>query len=136
MDNLYDNTPGVVELKANDLQKLDNAAGELKVIATRPEFNNKVYFLAFYAPWCGHCVRMVDDVKLLAKALKNEGFLVGAVNCEANKQELDKRQINITSFPTLFFVKDNVPVKYEGARDLKSLLDHLCSSLGKCVRRN
>ena len=130
--NLYDNQPGIKELDTKDLIRQSDGS----VIPVGEEFKDKVYMLIFYAPWCGHCVRMVDDVKLLAKALKNEGFLVGAVNCEANKQELDKRQINITSFPTLFFVKDNVPVKYEGARDLKSLLDHLCSSLGKCVRRN
>lgn len=134
MANLYNNTPGVVELKAEELSKLNG--NELKVIVDRPDFHNKVYFLAFYAPWCGHCVRMVDDVKALAKALKNEGFLVGTVNCDANQEKLDKKGINISSFPTLYFVKDNVPIRYEGARDLDSLLSHLCSNLGKCMRKN
>ena len=129
MENLYNNSPGVVELKTSDLTKMPNNT----VVVNHKDFRVKIYLLAFYAPWCGHCVRMVNDIKTLGKYLKDEGFLVGAVNCDANA-DLDNK-ITIEGFPTLFFVKDGKAERYHGARDIDSLLDHLCKSLGKCHKR-
>jgi len=129
MENLYDNTPGVKELKTKDLVKKSDG----NVLIGDNDFRNKVYLMVFYAPWCGHCVRMSDDIKKLGGALKDEGFMVGAINCDAN-DDLDSKII-INSFPTLYFVKDEKVVKYDGQRDLQSLLNHLCDTLGKCLRR-
>lgn len=126
MENLYNNSKGIVELKTSELIKMPNG----DVLVNRPEFKNKVYLMAFYAPWCGHCVRMAPDVKKLASKLVDEGFMVGAINCEANA-DLDSK-IEIYSFPTLFFVKDNKPLVYNEARDIDSMVNFLCKTLGKC----
>jgi len=128
MENLYNNTRGIVELKTRDLIRMPSG----DVLVNRPEFKDKVYLMAYYAPWCGHCVRMAPVIKQLAGALVDEGFMVGAVNCEANS-DLDTK-IQIRSFPTLFFVKDNKIENYEGTRELDGLLNHLCTSLGKCAK--
>jgi len=127
--NLYDNVPGIIELSTKDLVR--NADGS--VLPVRNEFNNKVYMLVFYAPWCGHCRNMVTDVKDLSNTLKDEGFMVGTINCERNSDLSDK--IVIDSFPQIYFVKDNKAKKYNGSRDLESLVSFLCETLGKCGQK-
>jgi thiol-disulfide isomerase/thioredoxin len=127
--NLYDNQPGITELSTKDLVR----NGDGSVLPIRNEFNNKVYMLVYYAPWCGHCRNMVSDVKALANTLKDEGFMVGAINCERNSDLSDK--ILIESFPKIYFVKDNKAKKYDGDRDLESLVNYLCETLGKCGKK-
>ena len=127
--NLYDNTPGVRELTTKDLVRLNDGS----VLPIGNEFNNKVYMLLYYAPWCGHCKDMVQNVKLLANTLKDEGFLVGAINCEKNSDLSDK--IVIDSFPTIYFVKENKANMYRGSRELDDLVNFLCETLGKCAKK-
>lgn len=127
--NLYDNQPGIKELDTKDLVRQSDGS----VIPVGEEFKDKVYMLVFYAPWCGHCKHMVEDVKDLAKALKDEGFMVGTINCERNTDLDDK--IEISSFPTIYFVKENRAKKYDGSRDLESMVNYLCQSLGKCGKK-
>jgi len=124
--NLYDDYPGITELKTGDFTKGS-------VVPKKPQFANKVSMVIFYAPWCGHCRNMVKDVKDLANALKDEGFVIGTVNCDANSD------INtvypVESFPTIFFIKDNQATEYKGSRDLDSLVKFLCETLGTCKKK-
>lgn len=124
--NLYDNHPGIFELKTADF---NNGS----VIPKITQFANKVSMVIFYAPWCGHCRNMVDDIKELATALKDEGFVIGTVNCENNKDIGDV--CDIQSFPTIFFIKDKKAEKYTGPRDLESLVNFLCQTLGTCKKK-
>jgi len=127
--NLYDNVPGIYELSTKDLIRHSDGS----VLPVRNEFNNKVYMLVYYAPWCGHCRNMVNDVKELANTLKDEGFMVGTINCERNSDLSDK--IVIDSFPQIYFVKENKAKKYDGSRDLESMVNFLCETLGKCGQK-
>jgi thiol-disulfide isomerase/thioredoxin len=128
-ENLYDHQPGIKELDTKDLVRQSDGS----VLPVGNEFKDKVYMLIYYAPWCGHCKHMVKDVQELAKTLKDEGFMVGTINCERNEDLRDKIEIN--SFPTIYFVKENKAKKYDGPRDLESLVNHLCQSLGKCGKK-
>ena len=124
--NLYDNHPGIIELKTTDFNKGS-------VIPKIAPFANKVSMIIFYAPWCGHCRNMVADIKELAAALKDEGFIIGTVNCDNNK---DIGQVcDIQSFPTIFFIKGMNAEQYSGPRDLESLVNFLCQTLGTCKKK-
>ena len=127
-ENLYDGHKGIVELDTSDLKKNDDGTA----IPNLPIFQNKVHMLIFYAPWCGYCHKMSEDVKLLAKYLADVNFLVGAVNCERNSDIEDK--IKIGGYPTIYFVKENKPVLYKGERDFESMVNHLCETLQKCSK--
>ena len=56
----------VIELTGNDFNE--------KTLI-KSEFKNRSSLIKFYAPWCGHCKKMVPDLKFLAKGLKNHGFI-------------------------------------------------------------
>jgi thioredoxin-like negative regulator of GroEL len=127
--NLYNNVPGIKELSTKDLIRHNNGS----ILPVGNEFHNKVYMLIYYAPWCGHCKDMVKNVKTLANTLKDEGFMVGAINCERNSDLSDK--IIIDSFPTVYFVKENKAIQYDGSRELDDLVKFLCVTLGKCAKK-
>jgi thioredoxin-like negative regulator of GroEL len=128
-NNLYNNVPGIKELSTKDLIRHNNGS----ILPVGNDFNNKVFMLIYYAPWCGHCKDMVKDVKTLANTLKDEGFIVGTINCERNSDLNDK--IIIDSFPTVYFVKENKAIKYDGSRELEDLVNFLCVTLGKCAKK-
>merc|ERR1719312_1870308 len=76
----------------------------------------------FYAPWCGHCVRLGPEYKKAASALKGV-VKVGAVN--ADEHQSLGGQYGVKGFPTIkiFDKNKNKPEDYQGARDAKGLID-------------
>lgn len=80
-----------------------------------------LWFVKFYAPWCGHCKNLAPTWEQLGKALEGEaGVEVGSVDCTTSKATCTKADIR--SYPSLkvFFNGEEVK-KYQGARDLESL---------------
>ena len=86
-----------------------------------------IWFLAFYAPWCGHCQQMKPAFEELAQKLR--GFVrVGAVNCEKEKGLCAMEGVD--SYPTLKLKKAGVSTTYDGgghgAEQMREwVLDHL-----------
>jgi thiol-disulfide isomerase/thioredoxin len=79
-----------------------------------------VWFVEFYAPWCGACNQLKPAWEALAGAL--DGFVrVGAVNCEV-EQALCAMH-GATSFPTLKLLRGGASVSYDarGERDPDAL---------------
>lgn len=86
-----------------------------------------IWFISFYAPWCGHCREMKGAFEQLAKSLK--GLVrVGAVNCEIQKGLCAMEGVN--EFPTLKLKKAGVSTPLEqGDHSFQRMrdwvLDHL-----------
>lgn len=97
------------------------------VVLTDATYADKVkeqgtlWFIKFYAPWCGHCKNLAPTWEQLGKALEGEaGVEVGSVDCTTSKTACTKADIRY--YPTLKVFYNGEEVKqYQGARDLESL---------------
>lgn len=127
MENLYNNKKGIIELNSDDLSFNKNN----EIVSLHKDFLHKAYMLLFYAPWCGHCQHMVDEVTKLGNELHNENFVIGAINCD--KQENVSNKFNIQGFPTIFLSVGDKTEQYNGERNVDSFLDYLCTNLQKCI---
>lgn len=76
--------------------------------------------VSFYAPWCGHCIKMVPDVKKAATMLKAKGITVAAVNSD-NEPGL-ARSLGIQGFPAVKWVYDGQITDYKGDRTALDLV--------------
>ena len=77
-----------------------------------PDSNAKnVWLIKFYAPWCGHCKKFVQDLDRLGKDL--DGFVrVGAVNCEKEKAFCSTE--GVSEYPKLKLRVGGLNKNYDG----------------------
>ena len=82
--------------------------------------SDELWFVEFYAPWCGHCKALKSDWSTLATQM-NGKVNIGAVDCTENQQTCS--EFGIKGYPSLKFFGENKeqPQAYEGGRDLPSL---------------
>jgi len=81
------------------------------------------FFVQFYAPWCGHCRRMMPLWEDMAKTLEGQTH-VGKVDCTVN--EWIKNKYHIRGFPTIKLFANGRIDSFDGARTevaLKEFLD-------------
>lgn len=83
--------------------------------------DGNVYFVKFFAPWCGHCKRLVPTWKELANEFKdNNSVKIAHVDCTVHRQVCSKADIK--GYPTLkVFHKGEEYKLYKGPRDLDAL---------------
>ena len=83
--------------------------------------NNDYVFVKFYAPWCGHCKRMVPALLKAAKSLEDQGSLVKIAKVDATVEKEVAREVSIRGYPTLKFYYKGEPVDYSGGREAKDI---------------
>ena len=64
---------------------------------------NGIWFIKFYAPWCGHCKRLAPVWEELSEKLIGK-VNFGEVDCDAESGLCDR--FNIQGFPSMFFLVD------------------------------
>jgi protein disulfide isomerase family A protein 3 len=89
--------------------------------------DTKDVLIELYAPWCGHCKKLVPIYDELAASLKDvENVVIAKMDATANDSPHGKYQAK--GYPTIFFApagkKDN-PVPYSGERDVKTFTEFL-----------
>jgi len=109
-----------------------------KVVVLTPENfdqvvldKNKLVFVEFYAPWCGHCKHLAPDWDKLGAAFQNEeNVVIAKVDADAHKS-LGERY-GVSGFPTLkfFTADDKSGVSYDGARDLPTMVTEVNAKAG------
>jgi len=105
---LYSATDDVIELTG------DNFKSEVLE-------SSDVWFVEFYAPWCGHCKSLAPEWKKAATYLK--GYVkVGAVDVTEN--DALGGDYGIKGFPTIkiFSVDKKNPIDYKGGKKAKDIV--------------
>ncbi|ESL11261.1 protein disulfide isomerase [Trypanosoma rangeli SC58] len=91
---------------------------------------SKHVFVLFYAPWCGHCHRLMPKWEELAGGVKEMEDVVVA-HIDASKHREIGEEYGVRGFPTLrFFTKGNKEgLPYQGPRDVSALRSFLMSAM-------
>ena len=78
---------------------------------------NKKKLLLFYAPWCGASKSFLPTWEKLTNDLNTETY---NVDLEENKEITEK--FNIEYLPTLYLIKENIKMKYDGDRSYDDIV--------------
>jgi len=81
---------------------------------------NGLWFLKFYAPWCGHCKKMAPMLLKVAPFVKGK-MAIGKIDCTVEKK-LCKR-FGVRGYPTLKFFRDGEFYDYPGGRDADAIIE-------------
>lgn len=94
--------------------------------------SNELWFVEFFAPWCGHCKSLAPEYEKAAKALAGIVKL-GAVDMDAHRNA--GAAYNIQGFPTIKFFGANKgsPLDYNGARTAQAIVDFALSQVKATV---
>ncbi|VAI33009.1 unnamed protein product [Triticum turgidum subsp. durum] len=115
---LYSAGSPVLQLNPNNFKKVLNANG--------------VVLVEFFAPWCGHCKQLTPIWEKAAGVLKGVAT-VAALDADAHKELA--QQYGIRGFPTIkVFLPGKPPVDYEGARDVKPIVNFALSQVKGLLR--
>ncbi|WFD36178.1 protein disulfide-isomerase [Malassezia cuniculi] len=91
----------------------------------------KPTFVAFTAPWCGHCQRLAPEYSRAAAKL--DGTVKFAyIDCENSASKNLCAEFGIKGFPTIKVfpaTKKRIPRDYMGERSAQALIDHAVDTL-------
>lgn len=113
----------------------DNTSVVLQL--SQPDFQHAIEkgitFIKFYAPWCGHCMRLAPTWEQLAeKFVGTDAVKIAKVDCtlEVNKELCGDQDVN--GFPTVFIYKNGEKLsEYNGNRSLDDLHDFVTRHMGE-----
>ncbi|GJN33831.1 hypothetical protein PR202_gb22457 [Eleusine coracana subsp. coracana] len=93
---------------------------------------NGVVLVEFFAPWCGHCQQLTPVWEKAAGVLKGVAR-VAALDADAHKTLA--QEYGIRGFPTIkVFVPGKQPVDYQGARDVKPIVEFALQQVKSLLR--
>lgn len=108
-------------------------ASSSKVInLTAKDFNekviksNEIWYVEFYAPWCGHCKNLAPHWDTAARKLHGVVKL-GAINVDDESNKPIGGQYGVTGFPTIKIFgldKKKNAVDYQGPREAEGIVKH------------
>ncbi|KAJ4750061.1 Disulfide-isomerase-like protein [Rhynchospora pubera] len=90
----------------------------------------------FFAPWCGHCIKLAPEYEQLASYFKQvaDTVLIAKVNCDENKDLCVDNEV--TGYPTiLWFPKGSLEAKrYHGIRTIEAFAEFVNAEGGTNVK--
>ncbi|GAC97892.1 hypothetical protein PHSY_005480 [Pseudozyma hubeiensis SY62] len=91
----------------------------------------KPTMVAFTAPWCGHCQKLVPDYSKVAAQL--DGVVkLASIDCDDDKNKPTCGKYGIQGFPTLKLfppTKKRLPKDYQGPRSAKDIAAYMVDAL-------
>ncbi|DBB18172.1 hypothetical protein WJX82_000775 [Trebouxia sp. C0006] len=96
--------------------------------------DGKLYFVKFYAPWCGHCKKLALAWSELGKTFENDQDVVIAhIDCTKSSKVCTKAKI--TGYPTLKLIfNEEEQESYKGGRSVKAMTEFLESQKHKLLQ--
>ncbi|RLN97657.1 hypothetical protein BBJ28_00013982 [Nothophytophthora sp. Chile5] len=122
---------GEYQLLVEEKQQGKAAAGTrdalaAPVVLTEATFDHQtsegVWFVKFYAPWCGHCKKLapvIDEMSEDAQIVE-KGVHVAKVDCTVEKSICER--FGVQSYPTLRVVSAGKYYDYSGRREAPSMI--------------
>lgn len=88
-------------------------------------------FIKFYAPWCGHCIKLAPTWDELAKIFeKDDQVKIAKIDCTEHQSVCQENDIR--GYPTLAYYRAGQKVEtYKGARALLDLKDFVSAQKGE-----
>lgn len=88
-----------------------------------PVTNKLIYgpwFIMFYAPWCGHCKRLMPIMDEFAEELSDgERVKVGRVNCDEGNNSNLCTAYDVSGYPTVLYLNGDHFYEYRSARSIE-----------------
>jgi len=106
------------------------AADSDVVVLTTDSFSQTssgTWLIEFYAPWCGHCKRLVPIWEELATTVKGK-FNVAKVDCTVEKDVATSN--GIRGFPTIKLFHNGEVSEFNGARTVEAFIEFVESKTG------
>ncbi|GMF28136.1 unnamed protein product [Phytophthora lilii] len=81
-----------------------------------------VWFVKFYAPWCGHCKKLAPTIDEMSEAdgLAEQDVHVAKVDCTTERSICER--FSVGSYPTLKVVTGGKSYDYNGRRDVPAMV--------------
>lgn len=86
-------------------------------------------FVKFYAPWCGHCKKMIPDYAQLASVMHEEGG-VPIVKVDATVETSIAGRYGISGYPSLKLFRRGSVLDYKGERTYEPMYDWVKTKTG------
>ena len=83
---------------------------------------NGMWFLEFYAPWCGHCKKFAPIYKNISELNELKSIHFGAI--DATKEKELAKEFGVSRFPTIKFYENGIEYEYSGKRDIDSFKEY------------
>eukprot|EP00916_Digyalum_oweni_P019664 GHVL01032815.1.p1 GENE.GHVL01032815.1~~GHVL01032815.1.p1 ORF type:complete len:413 (+),score=87.11 GHVL01032815.1:1377-2615(+) len=117
VSGLYDSSSPVILLSEADFKS--------KVVNSKD-----IWFIEFFASWCGHCKALAPEYEKAALALQ------GIVKVGAVEDSNVMKNYNVEGFPTLKFfgVDKKSPSDYKGDRTATGIVDYSIKEVGRIAR--
>uniref|UniRef100_A0A8C9GFV9 Protein disulfide-isomerase n=1 Tax=Piliocolobus tephrosceles TaxID=591936 RepID=A0A8C9GFV9_9PRIM len=100
--------------------------GELNKFIT----NNEIVLTMFYAPWCGHCKRLIPEYNEAANILLEKKSNIKLVSIDATTESALAQEYGITGYPTLILFNKKNRVNYGGGRTAQTIVEWLLQMTG------
>ena len=114
--------------KAGFSAHLGNLGGKIEFEAFDDEANfegakDSKTFALFYAPWCGHCKRIMPEWEKLKAMYKDKGADIQVIRVDCDKHPDLAKRFDVSSYPTLYFLPRGLndprsKVYYDGPRSV------------------
>uniref|UniRef100_A0A0N4ZFI7 Thioredoxin domain-containing protein n=1 Tax=Parastrongyloides trichosuri TaxID=131310 RepID=A0A0N4ZFI7_PARTI len=92
-----------------------------------------LWFITFYAPWCGHCKRLMPNWEHLAHAVADKGLEVRVGKVDCTRFSNVANALKIQGYPTIIFFRNGVEIHYDGERTNEKMLDFVIKSSGPII---
>jgi len=96
--------------------------------------DNEVTMVEFYAPWCGHCKKLLPEFEKAATKLADDDISLAKVDCTSDDNKDLCSRFGVTGYPTIKFFKSGKDTAYEGARDAKGIMTFIKGRMGPPVK--
>eukprot|EP00927_Polykrikos_kofoidii_P022309 TRINITY_DN2085_c0_g1_i1.p1 TRINITY_DN2085_c0_g1~~TRINITY_DN2085_c0_g1_i1.p1 ORF type:complete len:476 (-),score=99.33 TRINITY_DN2085_c0_g1_i1:30-1457(-) len=93
--------------------------------------DHKYVLVDFFAPWCGHCKKLLPEFERAASSLKKKDVSLSLVDATAEKDLANK--YNVKGFPALIWFEDAVATQFDGGRTFEGIIEWVESMIGPAV---